>query len=276
MQQDNKDGVQKKEVSIDAFDFFTVLLKYKKLILAMVIGAGLLSALYGLFLKKDHTPPPVLMYRSECALLINSNSNVDYMIANIKSKLILKGVFVKCQQMGKDFGNMTYETFGKMMKFDVDSASKILNIAVESKDPQSSQNALTCFVSQFNDVLKANALEPLESKRSYFRTKYKLSTDAYEKQSLAERLVHVDEQIFTIKSMKYYNYETIRSTQVQSQGQGTKPLNPILLTLFMMFLALMVAVTIAFLLEYFQNLKTSEPQKLRAMKKLLRFRDRDK
>ncbi|MCX5829770.1 MAG: hypothetical protein NTV58_17505 [Deltaproteobacteria bacterium] len=291
---ENKNGLQKKEGRIDAFDFFIVILKHKKLILTVVIVAGLITALYGLFLKKNNPlPPPASMYRSDCDLIINVSNNHSVLNLNAvlmaeiaKSDLIRKRTFLKCQQVGKKyFDNMTYETFSEILKFESDSAKQILTVTVTSKDAQSSQNILSCFVSQLSDVLKDDDIEPLEAKRSYLRNKYQMSKDSYQKKLFLDRLVVVDDQIFTIKNMKYYYYGAIKSSpvpQVQSQSakwtnpiQGAKPVSLVLLSVIAMFIALLVSITLAFLLEYFQNLKAAAPQKLRAMEKLLSFRNRD-
>lgn len=277
-QENNNDSLQKKEAGIDAFDFFIVILKYKKLILAMVIGAGLLSALYVLLPKT--TAPPVLMYRSECALLINTrDSNVETIAAKVKYEQILKEVLEKCQHMEKDLVNMTYEAFAKMIKFNADPASQTLNIVVESKDPQLSQKTLLCFVSQFRDVLRDDTLEPLKANRSNLLKIFHSSENTHLKRALADRIVFHEEQIFSIKNAKYYESGIMKSSsgsQVQSQdAKPVKSVNPIVFVALTMFLALLVSVTIAFILEYFQNLMKAEPQKLRAMKKSLRFRGRD-
>jgi capsular polysaccharide biosynthesis protein len=291
---ENKDGLQKKEVRIDAFDFFIVMLKHKKLILTVVIGAGLITALYGLFLKGSKPlPPPTLTYRSDCELIINVNNhrsvlnlNAVLMAEIAKSDLIQKRTFLKCQQAGKKyFENMTYEAFGEILRFEADSAKQILTVAVTSKNAQSSQNILSCVVSQLSGVLKDDDIEPLEVKRSYLLNKYQMSKDGYQKKLFLDRLVVVDEQIFTIKNMKYYYPGTLKTSsvpQVQPKGgkwinpiQDAKPISLILWTVIAMFMALLVSITIAFLLEYFQNLKAAAPEKQRAIERLLRFRDRD-
>jgi hypothetical protein len=269
MKQDkNEDVLGKMEVKINVFDFLIVIMKHKKLILVIVFITGLFSATYSLTLK-DHSLPKV-MYRSECILRINPSdqlnidgTNLESMALRIKSDLIPKSVFSKCQMQIGELVNIQYEEFFDMIKFEIVNNEPNANwfrISMETADPQLSQNILICFISELSNYLRDNTLESLESKKSFLRHNYEASNDIYKKQHYAEQIILIDKQINAIKIRNNYifDWQSLPSAP-KEYYQGSKSVNPILLTVFLMFISLILSITLSFFLEYLHTLKEKEP-----------------
>ncbi|MCX5829772.1 MAG: hypothetical protein NTV58_17515 [Deltaproteobacteria bacterium] len=279
MKQDKNDDIlQKVEGKINVFDFLNVFLKYKKLIMMIVLIAGSTSAIYYLILK-DHSLSTFhkVMYRSESVLLIkpsNQNNidgtNLESMVLRIKSDAILKGVFSKFHTQNSEFRNIQYETFSKMFRCDVvniDANKSGFRISMETADPQLSQNILICFISELSNYLKDNTVESLESKKSFLRHNYEISSDINKKQHYADQIIFIDKQINDIKAQNYYIFEVWSQPSAPKEYyQGSKSANPILLIGFIIFLSLILSITFAFFLEYLHNLREKEPEKLRHLK----------
>ena len=279
MKQDKNDDVlEKVEEKINIFNFLNVVLKYKKLIIVIVFIAGSFSAIYYLILK-DHSLStfPKVMYRSESVLIIkpsNQNNidgtNLESMVLRVKSDAILKSIFSKFQTQNSEFRNIQYETFSKMFRCDVvniDANKSGFRISMETADPQLSQNILICFISELSNYLKDNTVESLESKRSFLRHNYEISSDINKKQHYADQIIFIDKQINDIKVQNYYIFEVWSQPSAPKEYyQGSKSASPILLIGFIILLSLILSITLAFFLEYLHNLREKEQEKLRHLK----------
>lgn len=284
MKQDkNEDVLGKMEVKIIVFDFLIVIMKHKKMILFIVFIAGLFSATYSLTLK-NHSLPKV-MYRSECILALKENdqinvdgTNLESMALRMKSSEMFKSIFSKCQMQNSEFRNIQYETFSDMIKFEsvnTEPGAYWFRMSMETAEPQLSQNLLICYIAGLSNYLRDNTMESLESKKSFLRRNYEASKDISKKQYYTEQIILIDKQVNVIKSEKYYMFD-LRSppSAPKEYYQGLKSVNPILMIGFVMFVSFIFSITLSFFLEYLRTLKEKEPEKLRYLENLLRFRSR--
>ena len=281
-QNKNDDVLQKTEVKINVFDFLRVVLKYKKFILMIVIITGSVTAIYYLTLK-DHSLPKV-MYRSECVLIIKPSdrnnidgTNLESMVLRVKSNAILKSIFSKIQMQNSEFRNIKYEDFSNMFSCNVatiDASNAGFRISMETADPQLSQNMLVVFISELSNYLKNNTMESLESKKSFLRHNYEVASDIYKKQQYAEQVIFIDKQINNIMANTYYIFKIHSFPSAPTEYyQGSKPANPMVLIVFIIFLALIFSITLSYFLEYLLTLKEEAPEKLRHLRKLLCLKD---
>lgn len=279
MKQDKNDDVlAKAEVTINIYDFFIVIAKHKKLILTIMLIAGLSSTIYHLIIK-DHSLPKV-MYRSECIIRIDPSdqnnidgTNLDSMTLRMKSNELLNSAFSKCQMQNNGIKNVR-QPFSSMIRSEVVNAeANRFRISVETADPQLSQNILICFISELSNYLKDNTIESLEARKSLLRSNIDLSNDVNKKQQYAEQIISIDKQIKAITTKDYYTFDLYSPPSAPREYyQGFKSADPMLLTVFIMFVSSILAITLSFILEYLHYLKAKEPEKLWHLKKILRFR----
>jgi capsular polysaccharide biosynthesis protein len=273
-----RDDLEKAEVNIDAFDFLIVILKRKKMILMMLISGVLLSLAYVLYFNPRPAMDTAPTYRSEIVIVVSPDNqdygrglNLEDVYFKLKNEIVVGRIFSKCQESDPS-DKMTREALIKAVDVTGDAGKHHITIAIEAKIPQTSQRLIDCFALQMEGVLKETVLHDLTLRQSHLREQCK-SASELEQKSLRARLILLEERKFMVESMKLFEVVKPPVAPVLKKPR-TKILNsPGIAIAFIMLLMLLLAVVLSFALEYFHNLKEQEPEKLRRIRSLLRFRD---
>ncbi len=294
------------EDEINLLDLLIVLLKHKKMIVAVVLLVAVLAVLYSLQLTN--------IYRSECTLaptsqekgggglaalggfgamvaseagLMGTGSLDQYDIV-LKSRDLTNTILKKYDLMPFLFEKAwdgknrrwkvkkpptlqdAYKVMQGMLKAVSDKKQNVLRLSFDFKDPQTAQTMLNYYVVGLSEFLRRQTLDDAAAQQTQLYEQLAKTSDPLLKNKLYELIARQIEKETLARVQKYYSFNVIDTAFVPEKKFKPKRAQICLLSVVVAFF---MAVFLAFFLEYLENLKTREdPERLANLKNALRLR----
>ena len=162
---------------------------------------------------------------------------------------------------------------------------KIITIAFSSNEKDKTIEILDRYLSYISDFYRKRDMEILKAQRNFYEEQIKIAKDTYQKVQLAESLIDVTNKELRAKNDRYYGYEMFDSPyvievnpKVQIPKESSKPSTKryIMMTLLLMMVAFVIALSIAGATEYLSLVRKNNPEKFAIFLKYLGFKNRSR
>jgi hypothetical protein len=278
--------------------FMVVLLKYKWLIVSFValvfVSSLLRISLHNSKLGSDANEQSAIpsSYSSECVIEPNGVS-ADKLKAVLASRNLTTQILEKSTMM-KDFPlefvdekNLqqpsakppTQAELRKIIqgRMEIKSEHSIVKISCRGSDKEFPRKMLDEYISGASDFLRAQDSSDVKDQIAFIQKKIAAARNEQIKARLADQLMDLFDRERRVNGSRYYGFRIIdqpsaaESVLTKDPASTPKPLSkwsmvPLLIASFI------VALTLAFLIEYIKALKTRNPEQFNTLKKYMKLR----
>jgi uncharacterized protein involved in exopolysaccharide biosynthesis len=296
------------EEPINLLDLLIVLLKHKKMIIAVVFLAGILAVVYSL-----KTPNS---YRSECTISptsqekgagglgalgglgamvaseagLNTAGSLDQFEVVLKSRELTNTVIIQHNLMpilyAKSWDSAqqrwttkkpptlqaAYLVLQPILQVTPDKKKNIMTLSVQFKDPRLAQQILNYYVAGLSEFLRRQTLDEAAAQQAQLYQQLTKTSDPLLKNKLYDLIAKQIEKETLAKVQKYYSFNVIDPPYVPEQKFSPKRAQMVILSVVV---AAFIAFFLAFFLEYINNARKKEdPERLADLKNALRLRPR--
>jgi uncharacterized protein involved in exopolysaccharide biosynthesis len=299
------------EDEVNLLDYLIVLLKHKRLIAGIVIGAGLLSVVVSLLMTNIYRSEATIVARqqekaegsSPLASLwgmagvageiggFGGRGDVDKIEALLKSRDLVRRVVEKYSLLPRLFDDdwdprkkewrdnpaPTVQDAYKLIKEDMltvsrDRKTDIVTIKIDHEDPRFAKELVDHYLTELSESLREETLKDAEENRRFLQDQLDKSTDALLREKISNLLAKEIEKETLARAQKYYSFLVLDPSVVSDLDKKVKPKRAIICILSVL-VAGCLAVFVAFFVEYLHNVKTREdPERLNALLHHLDFR----
>jgi uncharacterized protein involved in exopolysaccharide biosynthesis len=299
---------QAEEDSINLLDLLIVLLKHKKMIVAVVFLAGILAVVYSM-----KTPN---RYRSECTIAptsqekgvgglaalgglgamvasdmgLNTAGSLDQFEVVLKSRALANTIITQHNLMpilyakSWDAKNKrwkvkkpptqqaAYLVLQRILQATPDKKKNIMTLSAQFNDPRLAQQILNYYVVGLSEFLRRQSLDEAAAQQAQLYQQLAKTSDPLLKNKLYDLIARQIEKETLAKVQKYYSFNVIDPAYVPERKFSPKRTQIVILSVVV---AAFLAIFFAFFLEYINNARKSEdPERLANLKNALRFRPR--
>jgi len=294
---------------INLLDYLIVLLKHKWRIASIVIIAGLIAVIHSLQLpniyRSEATIFPRQKEKSESSTLValrglggiagelvglGGGGSADKFVIVLKSRHLSRRIVEKYNlipQLFEDTWNSenkiwvknTTSTFqdahrslmGKLA-ISGDRKNNVLTIKFDHQNPHFAKEMVDHYLTELSESLRKETLKDAEENQRFLRRQLDQTSDVLLKEKIYALLAkEIEKEIFA-RAQKYYSFQVLDPPIVPDINKRVKP-NRKQICMLSVVVAFFVAVFLAFSLEYFHNLRTSEdPERLKKLKNSLKLR----
>jgi len=275
--------------------FMVVLLKYKWLIVSFValafVGSLLRIYLHNSNLDTDVIEQPAMpvSYSSECVIEPYGVS-ADKLKAIMVSRTLTTQVLEKSAVM-KDFPfefvdeKILQQAPAKQLtpaelceiiqgRLEVKGENGMLKISCRGNEKEFPRKILDEYLSGTSEFLRTQESSVVKDQIAFTQKKIAATRNEQIKARLADQLMDLFERERRVNDARYYGFRIIDAPSAESaltKGPALKPLSnwsmvPLLIASFI------VALTLAFLIEYIKVLKTRNPEQFDTLKKYMKLR----
>jgi uncharacterized protein involved in exopolysaccharide biosynthesis len=301
-------SVEQDEISINLLDLLIVLLKHKKMIIAVVFLAGILAVVYSL--KATN------LYRSECTISpnvqekgagglaalgglgamvaseagLNTAGSLDQFEVVIKSRVLATTIITQHNLMpilyakSWDAENKrwkvkkpptlqdAYLILQRILQVTPDKKKNIMKLSLEFKDPRLAQQILNYFVVDLSEFLRRQTLDEAAAQQAQLYQQLTKTSDPLLKNKLYDLIAKQIEKETLAKVQKYYSFNVIDPAYVPEKKFSPRRAQIVVMSVVV---AAFFAIFLAFFLEYINNARKNEdPERLANLKNALRLRPR--
>lgn len=278
--------------------FMIVLLKYKWLIVTFVVLALVSSllriSLHNSKLGSDANEPSAIpsSYSSECVIEPNGVS-ADKLKAVLASRNLTTQILEKSTIM-KDFPlefvdekNLqqpsakppTQAELRKIIRgrMEIKNEQGMVKISCRGSDKEFPRKMLDEYISGASEFLRAQDSSDVKDQVAFIQKKMAAARNEQIKARLADQLMDLFDRERRVNGSRYYGFRIIdqpsaaESVLTKDSASTPKPLSkwsmvPLLIASFI------VALTLAFLIEYVKALKTKNPEQFETLKRYMKLR----
>lgn len=249
--------VQQKEYEINLIDYAIVLLKWKKLILAITLSSIVVTVIAGLLMPK--------VYRAETRILppqkgsagmasqllsqigggmtglgamMGGSSQADLYVGMLQSRTVLDNIINKFG-LKKLYGVKTSEdarkSLNKKITVQADAKSNVVVLSVEDKEPQRAATIANAFVDELREMTKGLAVTEAAQRRLFFEAQLKDTKESLIRTEESVKrfqektgAMHVEEQVkAVIKNIAQLRAEiAAKEVEIKVVKTYSKPSNP--------------------------------------------------
>ncbi len=290
---------------INLLDFFIVLLKHKMMILAVVAIASVASVAAALLLpniyRSESTIAPSAQEKGAGGLAalggfgamiaaeagITASGSLEQFEVVLKSWELTNSIIKKHDLLPVLFEDSwdtekkkwnkdppkyedSYKKMHGLLKITADKKKNVIKISFESKNPKIAQNIVNYYIVGLSEFLREQILSDASAHKTQLAEQLAITSDPLLRNRLYDLMAKQIEKETLAKVQKYYSFTVIDPAFVPEMK--FKPRRAMICVISVV-VASFIAVFLAFVLEYVNNLKTREnPERIANIRKYLRFK----
>lgn len=298
------------EDEINLLDLFLVLLKHKKMIISIVVAAGIGAVIVSLLLTNIYRSsatiaPQATQSRSPVSALsglgavggflgIGGNTDLSKLEVVLKSRELTKRIVTKYELLPFLFADnwdpekkawrteeppteqdAIQKVRGEMLSVSSDDKKGIITVNFDHRDPAFAKQMVEHYLTELSEVLRETTLHDAEEKAHFLRDELSKTSDVLLQEKISELLAKEIEKETFARAQKYYSFEVIDPPMVPDPDKKVKPKRALICVLTV-FVAFFLAVFAAFFLEFVRNVKKeAEPDQLEQLRKYASFKEKD-
>jgi hypothetical protein len=263
--------------------FMVVLLKYKWLIVSFV-ALAFVGSLQRISLHNS----PVVSYSSECVIEpygVSADKLKAVMVSrNLTTQILEKSTLTGdfplefADEKNRNHASAKPPTPAELHRIiqgrlEIKSENGMLNISCRGGDKEFTRKLLNEYLSGTSEYLRAQESSAVKDQIAFTQKKIAAARNEQIKARLADQLVDLFDRERRVHDSTYYGFRIIDppSSAALTKGSALKPLSkwsmvPLMIASFI------VALTLAFLIEYIKVLKTRNPEQFDTLKKYMKLR----
>jgi uncharacterized protein involved in exopolysaccharide biosynthesis len=283
------------EDEINLLDYFIVLFKHKWLIIGLVFLAGLAAVFVSLRMtniyrseatiiprqeEKSATPPSIAILRglggmAEELAGLGSGGSLDKFQVVLKSRFLSQRIVDKYKLMPrlfeKDWDSEkkawlinpaptfqdAYNDLMDMLTVSRDRKSEVMTIKFDHKDPHFAKEMADHYLTELSETLREETLKDAKENQHFLRRQLEQTPDTLMKEKISAMLAREIEKEIFARAQTYYSFQVLDPPFVPDLDKKVKPRRA-LICILSVTVAFFVAIFLAFLLEYIQNVRTRE------------------
>lgn len=285
---------QQKEVGF--LDLLIVLLKHKWMILSIVLLTTVISTayIYIKFYGVKKAPPrataaQVNLYYSDCGIesdlvpidsinmILLSRTLTTSMSEAHKLKKIGLEIWDEKENKWMTVQTKTLEETGLFPTVKIKKTNNTITLSVVSMNNDLPQKLLNDYLKEISEYFRQRDLKNYESKLRLYRQQLDIAKDYILRTRLMDTILVTMNQLTRARSDAYYGFNIIDppsdpiSMPAPVPAPPSKQPNYGMVVLLLMLASFIIAVSLAFIIEYINNMRIREPGKYDLMKKYLRL-----
>jgi len=156
-----------------------------------------------------------------------------------------------------------------MLTISRDRNSDVLTIKFDHQDPRFAKEMVDHYLTELSESLRKETLKDAEENQRFLSKQLERTPDVLLKEKIYAMLAREIEKETFARAQKYYNFHVLDPPIVSDRDKRIKP-NRKRICMLSLVVAFFIGVFMAFFLEYFHNLRTSEdPERLEKLKNSL-------
>lgn len=157
-----------------------------------------------------------------------------------------------------------YEALQQLLEVDVDQRNNVLTVGFVSDDPVFAKLMVERYIEGMSEFLRGQELENVAAQRQTLERQLALTEDPLLRAKLADIVAQYVEREMLTTVQKYYGFNVMDSPFVPEKRFKPKRAQICLLSVIAAFF---VAVFLAFIMEFAENLKRNDPERLAELKR---------
>ena len=300
------------EDEINLLDYLIVLLKHRRLIAGIVVGAGLLAVVVSLLMtniyrseatitarwqEKAEGGPALAALRGIAGIAgdivgFGGGGDVDKIETLLKSRELVRRVVEKnslLPRLFKDDWDSKSKEWKKnpaptiqdaykllvatgMLTVSRDRKTDIITIKIDHRDPQFAKDLADYYLTELSESLREETLTDAQDNKRFLLSELDRTSDALLREKISNLLAKEIEKETLARAQKYYSFIVLDPPVVSDLNKKVKPKRA-LICILSVIVAGFFAVFAAFFAEYVHNVKTREdPERLNTLRRYLDFR----
>ncbi len=301
-----------RQEEINLLNLFIILLKHKWLIIFIVLGTSLLTFLYlNLSARRMDKEKSIAdlqlenIYYSDCILRPDS-VKADELISLMKRRnfalkmveenklgpLIQEAMAERKPQQGAATASASQATYDWLEEnLFVSSSQNLVTVGFTARNTDLPSAIIGAYLSSLSEYFRHRDLENWGNRRKFFLRQLDITKDTFIKARISEQILKLMDAEAIARTKKDYGFDLmdapssaekvriIRTANEKKVERMQKPLpvqvksrKNLMIFLLMGMASLVIAVSLAFLFEYFETLKKIEPEKVKILRKYLSIR----
>jgi len=291
-----------------------VLVKHKLLILGMVFFAGIAAVAVSLLMSNIYRSEATIAVRTQEKTPLNplsaleglgsmvtegfglgSGGSLEKLEVVLKSRNLTSRVINKHKLMPVIFSDIwddkkkkwgkdkpptlqdCWEEIQDRLTVRVDIKKNTVKVGFDHEVPETAKALVDYYLKELSEVLREEVLQDATENMRFFREQLEKTTDTLLKEKIYSLLAKEIEKETFAKAQKYYGFLVLDPPFVPDRDKKLRPKRA-LICILSVIVALFLAVFLAFVMEYFNRLKTEDKERYQNLVQGLRFRskkDRD-
>jgi uncharacterized protein involved in exopolysaccharide biosynthesis len=300
------------EDEINLLDLFLVLVKRKRLIVGLVLFAGIAGVIISLLLPNTYQSEATVLPREQEQSSQNAISSalggIGGMVAGqlglggggsleklevvTKSRHLAQRVIEKFELMPILFPDAWDRQAKKwtvekpptiqdgikkvtdgLMNVGTDVKKGTLRISFENRDPETAKNLVEYVLTQMSEIMREVVLRDAAENMRFLAEQLDRTTDSLMRTKIYDMLAKEIEKDTFARAQKYYGFYVPDPPIVPDLDKKAKPKRA-LICILSVVVAFFISVFLAFFLEYLGRLRTDDPDRYRQLREGLRLRKR--
>jgi uncharacterized protein involved in exopolysaccharide biosynthesis len=298
------------EDEINLLDLLMVLIKHKLLIIGMVFFAGFAAVSVSLLMTNIYRSEATIGIRTQEKTHLNplsalgglgnmvtegfgfgSGGSLEKLEVVLKSRNLTNRVINKYKLMPIIFSDIwddkkkkwekekpptlqdCWEEIQDRLTVRVDIKKNTVNVGFDHEDPETAKELVDHYLKELSEVLREEVLQDATENMRFFREQLEKTTDTLLKEKIYNMLAKEIEKETFAKAQKYYGFLVLDPPIVSDRDKKLRPKRA-LICILSVILAFFLAVFLAFVMEYFNRLKTEDKERYQNLVQGLRFRSK--
>ena len=295
---------------INLLDYLIVLLKYKWLILIIVIAAGVGAVVMSLRMPNIYRSEATIIPRTQEKTSVSSaisalgafggmaeklvglggGGDLDKFGVVLKSRELARSVVEKYELMPELFegrwnplkkewgGNPVptiqdaYKALMSMLTVSQDRSAKIMIVKFDHEDPRFAKILVTHYLTELSELLREETLNDASENKRFLQQQLEITSDPLLKVKIYDLLSKEIERETFARAQRYYGFNVIDPPIASDLNKRVKP-NRRRICILAVTAAGFLAIFLAFFLEYINNVrKNGDEERLSNLRTNLRLR----
>jgi uncharacterized protein involved in exopolysaccharide biosynthesis len=289
------------EDEIDLIEVFATLWQRKIMIIAIVFIGSVLSVIYALSLDNIYQSKAVLKPSAEKSKLsslmdtygsiarfagIQTKGDTDNIFNDMKALLsnqvfianVIKKHNLERELFGEDYDEikeedsfkqshdfLVYKALKDLVSISQDKDSNYITLAVQHKNPKFAEKLANIMLEEISENIKLSELGNIDEKITNFKEEMGRTSDITLKRKLSEVIASLIQSKVLSSVQKYYGFTIVSKPYAADLNDKVKPKRSLICIVgFILFFIL--AVALAFLLDYIQNIPEEKKELLKSGK----------
>jgi hypothetical protein len=285
-----QDKEQQKEANL--LDLLIVLLKHKWMILSIVLVTAVISIVYIKFyvVKKTSDLAPVTqmnLYYSDCVIesdlvpidsintILLSRTLTTSLAEAHKLKQIRLEIWDEKENKWITVQTRSLEEANSFPTVKIKRMNDILNLSVLSTSSDLPQKLLNDYLKKISEYFQQRDLKNYESMLRIYQQQLDVVKDPILRMRLMDTILVTRNQLMRARSDSYYGFNIIDPPLAPISMTTLPPKQPKqpnygMIILLLVLASFVIAVSLAFIIEYMNHMKIKEPEKYNLVRKYLR------
>jgi uncharacterized protein involved in exopolysaccharide biosynthesis len=300
------------EDEINLLDLLLVLVKRKRLIVGLILIAGIAAVIISLLMTNIYRSEATILPREQeqsasgalssalggmgglvaSQLGMGGNGSLEKLEVVMKSKYLAQRVIEKYDLMPilfpKDWDQKTKKwtvdepptvqdgirkIVDDLMNVSSDIKKGTLKISFDYRNPETAKNVVDYFLTQMSEIMREVVLRDAAENMRFLTDQLDRTTDSLMRAKIYDMLAKEIEKDTFARAQKYYGFYVPDPPLVPDLDKKAKPKRA-LICILSVVVAFFIAVFLAFFLEYLGRLKTDDPDRYRLLREGLKLRNR--